>query len=160
MKKQNGLNVGWVESSIGALLRSDAHLPGRFGYVLVTSVDSSRDLSTLHEAQEITRRHPEARFVGSALLLPSSQAAEVTGAFKLFTGFDEVWWFNEAPPLPKPEDVSLVAPLNVATDEISPALVAWMKDSKCRLGLGDGIGLNFVTPDDAVAELLEHTAMV
>ncbi len=160
MKKRDGLNVGWIDTSIGALLQRDAQLPQCFRLMLVTSIDSSRDLSQMREAQEIVRRYAGCRLLGTGLVVPSDRAAEVIAAFKLFTGFDEVWWFDEEPSLAKPEELSLVGPLNLATDEIPAGLTQWMQDSKCRLGLGDGIGLNFVTPDVEVAERLKVAATV
>ena len=159
MKKQNGFNAGWTESSIGVILRSRSELAHRFGYILVTSVDSSTELTKLPEAQAIIQRYTGAQFLGEGLLLPSSQISEVSSTLKLFTGFDEIWCFDDAPSLAKPDDVSLVAPLNVATDAIPARVVQWMQESRCRLGLGDGIGLNFVTPDDTLAELVQRIAV-
>lgn len=106
----------WWHGATTALLR-------RFGYILVTSVDSSRDLSQLHKAQAIVQRQVGAQFLGHGLLVPSSRVSEATGGFGRFTGFDEVWCFHEAPSLIKPDDVSLVAPLNVATDKIPARVV-------------------------------------
>ncbi len=157
MNTRNGMTCGWLDSSIAALLQYAASLSGRAGYLLVTSVDSSSDLSTLRKALEITRRYPAARFIGTGLLLPSSKAVEISGEFGLFTGFDEVWWFDEAPALPKPDDVLLLPPLDLATHEIPAAVVEWMRVSKCKLGMGDGVGLNYVTPEAALAELLERS---
>jgi hypothetical protein len=81
MKKRDGLNVGWVDTSIGALLRRDAQLPQRFGAMLVTSIDSSRDLSKMLEAQEIVRRYRGCGLLGTGLVVPSDRAAEVSAAF-------------------------------------------------------------------------------
>src|SRR4051812_325597 len=99
MAKQNGFTAGWIDSSIETVLRSAADLPRHFSYMLVTSVDSSRDLPTLPEAQGIAQRYAGARFLGLGLLLPSGRVSEVTSAFKLFTGFDEVWCFDALPSL-------------------------------------------------------------
>lgn len=160
MKKRDGFYLGWIDTSIGALLHDEAQLAKRFGAMLVTSIDSSRDLSQVRKAQEVVRRYPECRLLSAGLLVPSNRVAEISAAVKLFTGFDEVWCFDEEPSLAKSNELSLVGPLNLETDEIPTGLTQWMRDSKCRLGLGDGIGLNFVTPDVAVAELLEPAATV
>jgi hypothetical protein len=31
----------------------------------------------------------------------------------------------------------------------------WMQSSRCGLGIGDGIGLNYVTPDEKLAKQFE-----
>ena len=153
MAKKGDCIVGWIDSSINAVLRN-ANLTGRFRYVLVTSIDSSRDLPSLPEPQAIVKRYAGAGFLGDGLLLPSGRVAEVTSAFNLFTGFDEVWCFDHLPPRARPDRVSLVAPLDLSTDTLSSRVLRWMQESRCRLGLGDGIGLNFVTPDDTIAQFL------
>ena len=81
--------------------------------------------------------------------------ARIGKEFNLFNGFDEVWLFREVPQFPKPDDVILVAPLDLREDAISHELCRWMHASGCEVGLGDGIGLNYVTREDSVAAILE-----
>jgi hypothetical protein len=76
----------------------------------------------------------------------------------LFTGFDEVWCFREEPTLAKPDAVSIVAPLNLSTDAVPGDVADWMKSAGCALGLGDGIGMNYVCRDEQTALLLQALA--
>ena len=43
-------------------------------------------------------------------------------------------------------------------EDLPVSLLRWMTDWRCRLGLGDGLGLNYITPDEATARLLERLA--
>ena len=153
MKNSDGFNAGWIDTSIGALLQN-SRLIHQFEAVLVTSIDSSRDLSQMRVTREILQHYPECQLLGAGLVVPSDRFEDFSTTFKLFTGFDEVWWFDAKPLLAKPDELSLVAPLNLATDEIPSEVTHWMHESKCRLGLGDGIGLNFVTSDEGIAKML------
>jgi len=57
--------------------------------------------------------------------------------------------------LPKPKDVWLVAPLNLNFNELTSAISSWMQDAACKLGLGDGIGVNYVAADEKIAKDVE-----
>ena len=45
-------------------------------------------------------------------------------------------------------------PLNLNEEEVPPVVLDWMKMSKCTIGLGDGIGLNFATSNEDVGKYL------
>ena len=95
------------------------------------------------------------RHFGSGVLLSGQQTVSLAREYLLFTHFDEVWLFREAPMEPKPEGVSIVAPYNLS--EVVPSEVAdWMWRSGCVVGLGDGEGLNYVTVDEGVARQLSE----
>ena len=159
MIRQDGYSVGWVESSIASVLRSGTELLRGFRYVLVTSIDSARELPSLLDAQVIIERHPGSQFLGGGLLLPGEAVSEISSTFGLFTGFDEIWCFADLPSSATPDDVSLVAPLNLASEAVPVAVMESMRRSRCRLGLGDGIGMNYITPDESMAELLHHVCV-
>jgi len=95
-------------------------------------------------------------FLGKGLVIPAVDFAKVADRFGLFTGFDEVWCFSETPKVMKPADFWIVSPSNIDQEDVPPALIPWMEQSGCRLGLGDGIGLNYATPDKNTAILLEE----
>jgi hypothetical protein len=97
----------------------------------------------------------EFREVGSGVLLSGQQTIMLTHKHLLFTHFDEVWLFGEDPSGPKPEGVSIVAPSNLS-EEVPTEVAAWMCHSGCIVGLGDGIGLNYVTVDEGVYRLLSE----
>jgi hypothetical protein len=151
--------VGWLGTNIRAVLQRDVNLISHFAFVLITSIDSAIDLPTAAVAKRIVEKHPRCGFLGKGLLVPGVDIAEIVEAFDLFNGFDELWCFDSSPTAPKPEDVLIMPPLNVNNDEEAIRRVAsWMMESRCTLGLGDGIGLNFVTIDETIAHILEQLA--
>jgi len=153
MKRINDLIMGWVDTSIGRLLHDSPAFPQQFAFAVITSIDSTTDLTGMAALRDIVRRNSQCQFLGGSLVVPANLAGEVA---QLFTGFDEIWWFDQAPKAPKPPEASLVAPLNLSTEQLPAWISLWMKESACRLGLGDGIGLNFVTPDETVGRLLDE----
>lgn len=158
MRNVNGVTVGWLDTSIGALLTRTDDWLSRFAFVLITSIDSNSQLRQVPAATAIIEQFRKCKFLGNGLLVPTAAMSEIAARFHLFTGFDEVWCFDEEPFSPKPVDLSIVAPLNLDIDEPPPLLSRWLEESNCRLGLGDGIGLNFATPDRETAVVLDRVA--
>jgi hypothetical protein len=151
-----GLHVGWLDTSVDAVMRtSDSESPiSSFVWVLVTSLDSTTDLASIPAALAATRQYPTSRLLKGGLVIPMRDLQSVTSRQDLFRGFDELWLFDSEPAETKPNDVTIVGPLDFRTNEPTPELTAWMGESGCRLGLGDGIGMNYVTPDGELAEQL------
>lgn len=158
MRNEHGLSVGWTDTRIGELIHSRAEVLGRFTYVLVTSIDSSTDLRTVPDVKEIVEHYDGCSFVGRGLKVPARVIGDIAGAFNLFSGFDEVWWFEEEPTLPAPDGLAIVAPLDLRVDDLPEGIERWMTATNCGLGVGDGIGMNFVTPDAGIARHLEAIA--
>ena len=152
------LTIGWLDASIGAVIRNEPALLSRFAYALVTSVDSAIDLPGTAIGRAIVERHPECGFLGKGLVIPSAKLANISEEFDLFHGFDEVWCFDKKPDVAKPPDFWIVSPLNLSSDAAPPQLLAWMKQSACLLGLGDGIGLNYATTDAETRRFLGRLA--
>jgi hypothetical protein len=150
------LITGWLDASIGELIRTHPAVFSQFAYALVTSVDSAIDLHRTSVGCSIVERHPECGFLGNGLVVPGANLANVANKFDLFHGFDEVWWFDQRPEVAKPSDAWIVSPVNLKSEAASPQTVAWMSESGCRLGLGDGIGLNYVTPFAETARSIER----
>jgi hypothetical protein len=80
-------------------------------------------------------------------------------ALGLFFGFDEIWFFDIEPPEEMPEGVWLVGPYNIDSEELPPMLEQWMGRSSCRLGLGDGVGLNYATNDREIASVIDNSSV-
>ena len=141
---------------LGAVLEAAPDVLDR-GWALLTVVDSSRrvpDLPSIGMAAAAAGI-PAVRVGGSLAL--RTDGLRVLAEDGLVTGFDEVWLFEGVPTADKPASIRLTAgrPL----PDLPPAdLVAWMSSSGCRLGLGDGEGLSYVTPDADVAGLIERLA--
>src|SRR5690606_33182538 len=109
------------------------------------------DVCTIPAMKQALERFDECEVVGRGLTMPARIVGDVADAFGLFNGFDEVWWFSQKPRLPLPNAVTIVAPLDLRIDDVPQGLQDWMTASGCHLGLGDGIGMNFATPDATIA---------
>jgi hypothetical protein len=158
MKRKDNLSVGWLNTSIGTLLENQDAMFAVYAYALITRVDSATDLRQVLTSRAIIERYPACRYLGAGLVIPAGALPEVGKEFNLFNGFDEAWWFTLEPELPKPDEVFLVAPLDLRADAVCEQLRDWMRVSGCELGLGDGIGLNYVAVDESVALALEQSA--
>jgi hypothetical protein len=79
-------------------------------------------------------------------------------AMHLFTGFDEVWLYEEAPHF----DLSCVHGSTSESTDFSKELPVDTAEAivktKCRAALGDGCGLNYVTTDQDLAVRIEEVA--
>jgi hypothetical protein len=126
-----------------------------FPFVLITSLDSSPPTSLRNVRRALAEHVDEFREVGSGILLSGQQTIMLTRRYLLFTHFDEVWLFDEVPIEPKPERASIVSPYDLG-EEVPTEVADWMQHSGCSVGLGDGIGLNYVTVDEGVARLLSE----
>ncbi len=124
-----------------------------FPFALITSLDSSPPTSLTNVRRALAEHVDEFREVGSGVLLSGQQTVLLARKYLLFTHFDEVWLFREAPMEPKPEGVRIVAPYNLS-EEVPTEVADWMRRSGCIVGLGDGDGLNYVTVDERVARQL------
>lgn len=159
MRKIGSLHVGWLDTSIRQLLADSACLLKGFNFFLITSLDSSTDMPAAIIAKQIIQRYPGCTLLGKGLMIRSGQILDITMAFDLFHGFDELWCFDELPRKNMPDDVWLVGPLNLDHDPVPPSLSDWMMESGCILGLGDGTGLNYATLDGETMRLLEGLTM-
>ena|SRR6266700_3523360 len=149
MRETEEITIGWVDSSIREAVRED--LMSQFRWLLVTSIDSTTMLADSEIARRIKAVDPSCSVLGDGVLVSSGNLLRLVHELDLLTGFDEIWCFDVAPRVPKPPDLSLVAPLNIENGPVPTQLGSWMRTSECRLGLGDGIGLNFATPHPEIA---------
>jgi hypothetical protein len=157
MRKVNHLTSGWLEGSLKLLLEKDLPLFGKLSVALLTSVDSTTALSSSTLGQMIVERHPRCKFLGDGIIIPDNFILDIAKTLDLFHGFDEAWFFETETTSPKPKESWLVAPLNLNRDELAPLTMSWMQETACKLGVGDGIGLNYVTTDEEIAKDIEFT---
>jgi hypothetical protein len=148
MRQSNGLMFGWVDSDIRSVILQG--ILSEFHSVLITSLDSARDLNGL--AQRMLSGTPTS-LLGPGFVVSGKAIAEIAASKNLFVGFDEVWCFQTAPTTVKSVG-GIVGPKNLNDDPLPPETGAWMIDTNCQLGLGDGIGLNFVTPQREIANAI------
>jgi hypothetical protein len=143
------------DSFIADLISERPEFVESFPFVLIASLDSSPPTSLTNVQQALKEHVDEFREVGSGVLLSGQQLVMLARKCLLLTHFDEVWLFREAPMVPKPEGVRIVAPYDIS-EEVPPEGADWMWRSGCRVGLGDGEGLNYVTVDEGVARQLSQ----
>jgi hypothetical protein len=97
-------------------------------------------------------------FKNSHLIVFRNKIWELLKKDEIFTGFDELWFFNAEPVITKPHDVTIVCPPEILEQSIDDMndIADWMEKSGCVLGLGDGTGLNYVTTDLKIASKIEN----
>jgi hypothetical protein len=95
------------------------------------------------------------RFVQNrgVLLLPPGELDQCA-TVGLFRGFDEIYlcaeWHEEFETFP----TRISSDLSDFSEATPLGLDDWMLEAGCLLALGDGVGLNFATPDHEIAERL------
>lgn len=129
-----------------------------FSCCLVTTLDSqSSNFNVTHLQSEISRAGATG-VVTSTYLAFDALEFETMVRKGFFSGFDEIWFFAERSKgaifqLP-PSNVILVGPEDLRQG-ISESLANWMKISGSTLGLGNGIGLNYITPSESLASTID-----
>jgi hypothetical protein len=156
MSNSQTVRADWLEMSISELLECHATLIAEFPYALITYLDSSDQVFTLPTVQSVIEESGiVAKQFGSGLLMSGDSLLELVRTHSLFTGFDEVWFFHQYPEMPKPQGLIITAPV-VITDGLPGGLVEWMRRSRCALGLGGGIGVNYVALEERDGRLLSQ----
>jgi hypothetical protein len=157
MREVRGCYVDNLRSSIGSLLRAHPDALAQFEFVVVTSLDSSVAVGDLPVVRAIARRDPSCMIQDGYLVVRGARAGEISNRENLFMGFDEVWCFDTHPATlgSLGGGGALVAPLDLSVDAVPERVLRWMKFSGCLLGLGDGVGLNLITPSAQLARRLE-----
>src|ERR1044071_8055030 len=119
MKQVDGLFVGWLDTSIRAVVAQHGYAFTSFESVVVTSLDSESDIRKSRAGPAIIQQHKDCRFDGRALLVPGPLIAELVTVFGLFTGFDEVWCYAiGAPKSAKPSGLSIVGPKRLDSEPV------------------------------------------
>jgi hypothetical protein len=152
-----GMLSGNLDISIGTLACERPDFFARFDRVLVTCVDSVRAVATTHLARALLERFPGCSVMGDGVLVPGLLVTEVEAALGMFVGFDEVWCFLRSPEREKPPALSVLPPPGFDVAEAPLGVARWMVESGCQLALGDGLGMNYVTPDPSVECLLTES---
>lgn len=137
-------------------MRTCPRIVSRFDTMLITCLDSTREIDTLRIARGMVARYPACTVVSSGLLVPTSLLSDIDHAMGLFTGFDEVWCFRDGSPSVKPKRVSVLPPPGFDSSAIPADVLEFMLKSNCMLALGDGFGMNYVTPDHNIARELQE----
>jgi hypothetical protein len=155
MRNLMGFYCGMVDGNIGHLVTQKAELLTGYGHVLIETIDSCRDMHDLKYVSQICAdRENSAEFLGTSLVVAGEALPRLVKKYKWFTGFDELWCFTARPVVPRPYGYSIVGPADLS-ETVPPGLLEWMGTSGCVLGLGDGLGLNYISCQKEVAEQIE-----
>jgi hypothetical protein len=128
----------WLEQHEAAMER----LP----YVLISSMDSDRLVSNMPWVTSRCGSDSKWAISRSPLVISGAALVSLLEDTSLFAGFDELWIPSRLPVANPPDDANLVAPRELDV-ESPPGVVRWVEDSRCRLGIGDGYGMNYVAAD-------------
>jgi hypothetical protein len=118
-------------------------------YVLISSIDSDTQVSGM---RWVTARRLDAHAWAlslSPLVISGASTVDLLADDNLFTGFDELWIPTRLPIAQPPDEANLVAPRELDI-EAPAAVLAWLEVSECRLGVGDGYGMNYAVRDFAL----------
>jgi hypothetical protein len=153
MRQEGGYWVGTIPGCIRDVLIHTVRPAKELKYVLITSIDSCSNLRGLPTVQAVAKRGEIEGFLGEAPIMEGDHLGDLDKDHNLFNGFDEIWFFRDIPSVGLPRGISIAGPTRL--DEMVPdGLIDWMRKAGCDLGLGDGIGLNFIAWDRAVAEAI------
>lgn len=150
--------AGWLNSSIHDFLEATRLGSTSAQYALITCLDSNMDPSSvLSSAPGIEPLVAEAQSLGAGLLVSTKRLLEVQSRTRIFFGFDEVFFFKDRIPEPKPDLAWLVGPARI-DQQTMDRLGGWMLANHCTLALGDGEGLNVIVKAmGLVRYLIEHS---
>ena len=118
-------------------------------YVLISSIDGDTQVSDMRWVTARRLDAPDWALSLSPLVISGASTVDLLADNNLFTGFDELWIPSGLPVVQPPDEARLVAPLELDT-EVPTEVLAWLKNSRCRLGVGDGYGMNYVVRDLAL----------
>jgi hypothetical protein len=156
MPRADFLYVGSKKDTfIADLIEAHPEFIESFPFALITSLDSSPPTSLPNVRQALAEHVDQFRELGSGILLSGRQTVLLARNYLLFTHFDEVRLYREAPMEPKPEGIRIVAPYDFG-EGVPTEVANWMYHSGCVVGLGDGDGLNYVTVDEHVSRQLSE----
>jgi hypothetical protein len=154
MRHLSGFWANHTEGSIHILTTSAQKVFEPWPWSLITSLDSLCDLRGISRRPAFNAIADETVVVGTAILVRTAGLIRIAKE-GCFTGFDEVWLLSRPPGSAPPEDATILGPVDAATGDLT-ATIEWMGSQGCGLGLGDGIGLNYVTNSEATAFEIER----
>jgi len=130
-------------------LENNASLVCDLPYLLISSMDSDRLVSSMPWVSAHRLINPDWTLSLFPLVVSGASTVALLEEDRLFTGFDELWIPARLPVAEPPDDAYLVAPRML--DVESPgSILQWLRVSGCRLGIGDGGGMNYAVADSAL----------
>lgn len=153
MNTKEKLYVGNIDYSIGMFIKNNFELIIKYPHTIISSIDSSRNLTELTICEEIAKIGCSYQIISGQISLLTKQLDQIEQKLNLFNGFDEVWFFSAAPTNSVPHNFWITGPRDIDID-LPNGLSDWMEENNCKLGFGDGIGLNYVTMEKNIHEYI------
>jgi hypothetical protein len=119
-------------------------------------MDSDRMVSDMPWAVARGEQDPQWALSTSPLVISGAATFSLLDDSDLFAGFDELWIPSQLPVANPPDEAFLVAPREL-DGEAPVGVLSWVSRLRCRLGVGDGEGLNYVADDLGLAAALGLT---
>lgn len=145
-----------ARASVRGWLEQHQAIIERLPYILISSMDSDRRVSDMPWAVANDQQDPKWALSTFPLVISGAATVTLLDDPDLFAGFDELWIPSQLPVANPPDEAFLVAPREL-DGEVPIGVLRWVQDSGCRLGLGDGEGLNYVADDLGLATTLGLT---
>jgi hypothetical protein len=140
--------------TIPALLERDATLLSPFPIVLITCIDSHRQVTGIERlTSALAGAGARSTAVGDAVALDATVLPRLLEDEGLFTGFDGLWFFPADPIVTPPARVHITAEAPIGRQD-ARRLAPWVFRSGAQLGLGDGDGLNVVAQDITIVDAI------
>jgi hypothetical protein len=155
---RQGLHTGWLEAmDIPRLIGRFPWLTSPDRWALLTMLDSGGEVADAISIPPLAERLQfEPVRVGQSVAV-SGRVLRGLAEAGLFTGFDELWLFDAPPREDRPSSLRLIADAPQSPPS-GDALARWLASSGCRLCVGDGFGLNYVTFDTGLRGTIERLA--
>ena len=166
MIKEENIWMGYVEThyfdEFKGLAMKQSDFLSQFPYALITRVDGG-GMPWLHSAfhiyTESIKNPVTGKLVDSGILLSGEMFSILAKSSDFLSGFDEVWLSYSEPIASLPAGLDFTSGFPI-TDMRNPnqiaSVIQWMNASGCVLGFGDGVGLNYATTDENIADLLDE----
>jgi hypothetical protein len=117
--------------------------------VLLTTVDSDLDVARIVRRLGDLGRDFRVLGAGVSVALPVMNLLALE--FNLMNGFDELWLSAGEPAVEKPAALRLTSDHEL-TAGLANEAEGWMREAGIHTGLGDGLGLNWITFEPDLAE--------
>jgi hypothetical protein len=149
------ISAGRIEDmSVRKWITKNASKISELPFVLISSIDSQRDLRRIKLLASRFEIEPKWALSIYPLVISGTSTVDLANEDRLFTGFDEIWIPRRLPISNPPSNAYLVAPREI--ESFLPLEIEnWVESSECRLGVGDGDGLNYVVLDDELGRQLQ-----